>query len=137
LQNKINRLHSVNGSSATCFSLVMVIITNNTLPGILWFPEFYITRAWMCFWELFILHHNMWPMKYNPFPGTCMLCVWLYVTITSLLLNSDHIPQSISTFTHKGYKYKLQTINSQRKREQTGIAINIVTVLQSLHHGHR
>ena len=54
-----------------------------------------------------------------------------------MLLNSDHIPQLISTFTHKGYKYKLQTINLQKKREQTGIAINIVAVLQSLHHVHR
>jgi len=52
-------------------------------------------------------------------------------------LNSDHIPQSISAFTQKGYKYKLQTINRQRKREQTGIAINIIAVLQSLHHVHR
>ena len=52
------------------------------------------------------------------------------------MLNNDHIPQSISTFTHKGYKYKLQTINRQRKKEQTGIAINIVAVLQSLHHVH-
>ena len=50
-------------------------------------------------------------------------------------MNSDHIPQLIST--HKGYKYKLQTINRQRKREQTGIAINIVAVLQLLHHLHR
>jgi len=57
--------------------------------------------------------------------------------MTSSLLNSDHIPQSISTFTHKGYKYKLQTISRQRKREQTGIAINIVVVLESLHHVHR
>jgi len=40
-------------------------------------------------------------------------------------LNSDHIPPSILKFTHKGYKYKLQTINRQRKREQTVIAINI------------
>ena len=54
-----------------------------------------------------------------------------------MLLNSDHIPQSISTFTHKGYKHKLQTINRQRKREQTGIAINIAVVLQSLHYVHR
>ena len=54
-----------------------------------------------------------------------------------MLLNSDQIPQSISTFTHKGYKYKLQTINRQRKKEQTGIAINIVAVLQSLHSVHR
>jgi len=46
-------------------------------------------------------------------------------------------PQSISTFTHKGYIYKLQTINRQRKREQAGIAINIVAVFQSLHHIHR
>ena len=52
-------------------------------------------------------------------------------------MNGDHIPQSISIFTHKGYKYKLQTINKQRKREQTGIAINIVAVLQSLHHVNR
>ena len=52
-------------------------------------------------------------------------------------MNSDHIPQLILTFTHKGYKYKLQTVSRQRKREQTGIAINIVTVLQSLHHVHR
>ena len=52
-------------------------------------------------------------------------------------MNSDHIPQSISTFTHKGYKYKLQTINRQRKKEQTGIAINIVAVLQSLRHVQR
>ena len=52
-------------------------------------------------------------------------------------MNIDHFPQSISTFTHKGYKYKLQTINRQRKKEQTGIAINIVAVLQSLHHVHR
>ena len=37
----------------------------------------------------------------------------------------------------KGYKYKLQIINRQRKREQTGIAISIVAVLQSLHHVHR
>ena len=49
-------------------------------------------------------------------------------------MNSDHIPQSILTFTHKGYKYILKTINRQRKREQTGIAINIVAVLQLLHH---
>ena len=52
-------------------------------------------------------------------------------------MNSDHIPQLILTFTHKGYKYKLQTINRQRKREQTGIAINIVVVLQLLNHVHR
>ena len=52
-------------------------------------------------------------------------------------MNSDHIPQSISKFKHKGCKYKLQTINRQRKREQTGIAINVVAVLQSLHHVHR
>ena len=52
-------------------------------------------------------------------------------------MNSDHVPQSISTFTHKGYKYKLETLNRQRKREQTGIAINIVVVLQLLHHFHR
>jgi len=52
-------------------------------------------------------------------------------------LNSDHIPQSISTFTHKGCKYKLKIIYRQRKKEQTGIAINIVAVLQSLHHVHR
>jgi len=50
---------------------------------------------------------------------------------------SDHIPQSILNFTHKGYKYKLKTINRQRKREQTGIAINMVVVLQSLHLVHR
>ena len=43
----------------------------------------------------------------------------------------------ISTFTHEGYKYTLQTINRERKREQTGIAINIVVVLQSLHYVHR
>ena len=48
-----------------------------------------------------------------------------------------HIPQLISTFAHKDYKYKLQTINRQRKREQTGIAINIIVVLQSMHHVHR
>ena len=54
-----------------------------------------------------------------------------------MLLSSDHIPQLISTFAPKGYKYELQTINGQRKREQTGIAINIVAVLQSLHHVHR
>ena len=54
------------------------------------------------------------------------------------MLNSDHIPQSISIFTHKSYKYKLlQTINRQRKREQTDIAINIVVVVQSLHHVYR
>ena len=52
-------------------------------------------------------------------------------------MNSDHIPESISTFTHKGYKYKLQTLNRQRKRERTGIGIKIVVVLQSLHHVHR
>ena len=50
-------------------------------------------------------------------------------------MNSDHIPPRHSC-THKGYKYKLQTIRL-RKREQTGIAINIVVVLQSLHHVHR
>ena len=61
----------------------------------------------------------------------------MHVTITSLLWNSDHIPQSISTFRYKGYKYKLQTINRQRKKEQTGIAINIVAVFQLLHHVHR
>ena len=54
-----------------------------------------------------------------------------------MLFNSDHIPQSISTFTQKGYRYELQTIVRQRKREQTGVAINIVVVLQSLHHVHR
>ena len=53
------------------------------------------------------------------------------------MLNNDHIPQSNLTFTHKGYKYKLETINRQRKKEQTGIAINIVAVLQSLQHVHR
>ena len=35
-----------------------------------------------------------------------------------VLLNSDHIPQLILTFTHKGYKYKLQTINSRIEKER-------------------